>query len=72
VNEESPHIGAKEELAHNLAKNSNRRLELEAINHQCARWMLEKLVIVSHVFECACNLDVLKMLRTIEFSYSNG
>ena len=51
---------------HDAAENAERRLKLEAVNHQRPIWMLEKLVIVSHAFECACDYDGLKMLRAIE------
>src|SRR5712691_11502869 len=71
VNEESLHIGTQEDSIHKLAKNSQWRLKLETINHMCAQRMLEKLMIVLHAFECACNHDVLKMLRAAERSYSN-
>src|SRR5438477_8863021 len=72
LDEESLHVSTQEYLIYNSAENSQWRLKLEKIIHLRTCRMLQEFVIVFHALECACDHDVLEMLRIIEFSHSNS
>ncbi len=67
-----PHIVKKKRSIYNPTKNTERRLELEAINHKCAWRLQDEFVIMSHTFEGSGYHDVLKSKGTLKSSNSDS
>ncbi len=70
--QETTHVAEKKRSIDNATEYSKRRLKLKTINHQCAGWMRDELMIVFHALERTRYHDVLKSERVIESSNSDS